>query len=137
MILYQTKSHHRGDSFQGDGRKERKQMAKVSLRLRLSTLNLLKTTDTYNVAQVFSSVAILVIVFGCLEKEKTFSFILCRVGQYLGCRKAFENRFCYISSRDRCDINIVEYKGNQSLYSHQDGISFFLRLTTTNIGDVS
>ncbi|PFC97765.1 hypothetical protein CN277_24440 [Bacillus cereus] len=48
ILLYITKSHHRSDSFQGDGRKERKQMAKVSLRLRLIILDLLQATaSTY------------------------------------------------------------------------------------------
>lgn len=70
-------------------------MAKVSLRSRLSTLNLLKTTEHDN--QDFSSVAILVIVFGCLEKEKTFSFMLRGAGQYISCRKALADQIFYIA----------------------------------------
>ncbi|PFQ34765.1 hypothetical protein COD03_23070 [Bacillus cereus] len=49
-----TKNHHRSDSFQGGGRKERKQMAKVSLRSRLSTLNLLQATASYNFLALIS-----------------------------------------------------------------------------------
>ncbi|PEC81614.1 hypothetical protein COI71_23170 [Bacillus cereus] len=54
LSFEQTKSHHRSDSFQGDWRKERKQMAKVSLRSRLNTLNLLQATASCNFLALIS-----------------------------------------------------------------------------------
>ncbi|PEN45061.1 hypothetical protein CN630_20000 [Bacillus wiedmannii] len=47
-----NKSHHRSDSFQGDGRE--KTNGKVSLRSRLSTLNLLQATASCNVLALIS-----------------------------------------------------------------------------------
>ncbi|RXC01583.1 hypothetical protein, partial [Escherichia coli] len=65
--LQKTKSHHQSDSFQGDGRKERKQMAKVSLRSRLSTLNLLQATASTSLATRP--------VFSDWEKSKSFLYL--------------------------------------------------------------